>query len=496
MILVRDCLGPDDGDLHTLGAVEPGSGSTIMSYSGACGENNIQTYDDPWFNSHALVIMQDYLESDPVARCETAELMASPRPVMQTAGTCTVPKGNFVQLAGSIANPNDLDSEVFIAWDRVDSGYEDFTNTSVARFAPREPTTRSMARFLPNMYILSYAPDQLEEIAPRDGGGDQQMTFRFIGRTSYDPSATETQTFSADLAATFGYKDLTLIFKDDIQPLKFTNYPSTLKELDSVEIGWTGGSILDMIEIRVAVNTLTRVSSPDYDHAVEDLEFVSMGIFSNTGSAQVQVPRLTNPGGLLLNLMIASGTSECYFFDLVPGLQYAQVENGPRRPPTGFPSPAQSASPSAAPVTIEDSCTENQEHVCGYEMTTNNGVVPAYFSACLFDAKRQKYKSTCLARDDILALESTGWLNEKKRLDSCGCCASDAASHDFCGEPLLACPVEIYGGCTLKRGDTGVGVDVCFTDKRGKLKKKCMSPFKSFEGKEVLVGCGPSCNPP
>lgn len=199
--------------------MEPGSGSSILSYSGVCdSENNLQYITDPYFNSKVLVTMRAFVEWRVGLGCgETVDLTDAVQPVMSTMDQCTVPKGNYVQLGGSIENEGDISGSVFTSWDRIDAGYEDFTDTSVARFAPREPSTRSKLRFLPNMYILSYDPVQLEEIAPLDGGGDQQMEFRFIGRTAYHRTQ-EITTFDAALAGTFGYYDLILDFDDSLQP--------------------------------------------------------------------------------------------------------------------------------------------------------------------------------------------------------------------------------------------------------------------------------------
>ncbi|MEM7475041.1 MAG: cadherin domain-containing protein [Planctomycetota bacterium] len=45
------------------GAVEPGSGSTILSYAGFCGDQNIQNFRDPYFNVHSFEIMRDHMEN-------------------------------------------------------------------------------------------------------------------------------------------------------------------------------------------------------------------------------------------------------------------------------------------------------------------------------------------------------------------------------------------------------------------------------------------------
>jgi hypothetical protein len=201
-----------------------------------------------------------------------------------------------------------------------------------------------------------------------------------------------------------------------------------------------GGSALDIIEILVAVNTLTQVSAPNFDNVVEDLEFVSMGTFSNTGSAQVQVPLLVNPQDLPLNLMIRSGMPECYFLDLVPGIKYEDRAEGPTFSPSVLPSLAPSSPPFLAP---------------GSESSDPPSALPT-------------------SAPSQLPSGSPSNVEEKEK---------------------LVCPIESYGGCALKGRENGTGVEVCFINKRGRLKKARMDPFAPLKGDKVLVGCGSNCSP-
>jgi hypothetical protein len=187
----RNC-GVFDSNLSNQRAVEPGGGTSIMSYAGICGTNNLQSNSDPFLNSKQLVTMRTFIEE---AQCGesfdiiNADGVAAVKPIMDTFATCTVPKGNYVHLGGRVQNKNLMTKDVFFAWDRVDPGAEDYLDEDVPRFAPREPTTRSSSRFLPSMYILSFGFSTLEEIAPRATvSSDDVMTFRFVGRTTCNDS--------------------------------------------------------------------------------------------------------------------------------------------------------------------------------------------------------------------------------------------------------------------------------------------------------------------
>eukprot|EP00934_Nitzschia_sp_Nitz4_P001877 Nitzschia sp. Nitz4//scaffold71_size96697//29386//32241//NITZ4_004690-RA/size96697-processed-gene-0.108-mRNA-1//1//CDS//3329557232//1877//frame0 len=347
----RDCRGPGYSSQTNSTAVEPGSGSSILSYAGRCGSynNNIQIVRDPYYNSHVLVTMRQFVEDRASAySCGTSVPMTGVvQPMMSTQATCTVPRGNYVQLGGSIQNAASITGDTFIAWDRVDPGYEDYADLNVARFAPLTPSPRSLLRFLPNMYVLSFNPTQQVEIEPKDGYGDQTMTFRFIGRTKYHDTDTYSS-FDIANAGTFGYTDMDLTYDDDLTPLSWSSPPATLTGNDVVTFTWSGGTGAN-VELLVALNTMTEVASPDFDEVVEDLDFVSMGVFPNTGSASATVPQMTNPSNLPMNLMIRSGSSECYFFDLAADIAYTPGVVGPTGMPSAMPSLSPSTDPSSQP---------------------------------------------------------------------------------------------------------------------------------------------------
>lgn len=276
----------------------------------------------PYFNSNNLVQMRNFIEDE--ATCGMSFPMTGVvKPVLETKSTCQVPKGNFVQLNGRVANKDSIPNALFYAWDRVDPGSAKFTDDNVPRFVPRYPTTGSTARFLPNLYLASFGiGGQLEEIPPSaDVPGDDSMTFRFVARSRF--SKTETVgDFDASLAGTFGYRDLQLTYKSGETPLKFVS-TGTFTVGQTAEVSWTGGTgLTSQVELLLAVNTMQKKPSYSYDNDVHDLDWISLGVFPNNGATAITVPPLDNPNGRDVSLMIrsidsADGSSlDCYFFDL------------------------------------------------------------------------------------------------------------------------------------------------------------------------------------
>eukprot|EP00514_Thraustochytrium_sp_LLF1b_P011587 CAMPEP_0184550760 /NCGR_PEP_ID=MMETSP0199_2-20130426/21969_1 /TAXON_ID=1112570 /ORGANISM="Thraustochytrium sp., Strain LLF1b" /LENGTH=802 /DNA_ID=CAMNT_0026945733 /DNA_START=46 /DNA_END=2451 /DNA_ORIENTATION=+ len=355
----RDCNGPSDGNLMNEGAVEPGGGTTIMGYAGICGGNNVQANSDPNFNGINLEAMRGLIDSRVAGGCGEVFDVAGSRPVMETnAGTCVVPKGNYVQLAGRVANlPAD---SVKYAWDRVDLGYEDYTNTNVARFRPWGPGS-SPARFLPNMYYLTFGlGSQLGELPPKDSvSGDKTMTFRFIGRTKYERDA-EQSSFDPNSIGAFGFVDTNVRYDSSEAPLTITSSLSSLTVGASQQISWTGGSLASTVEIMIAVNTMTEVNDFRYEDDVKDLDWVSVAVVQNTGSATVTIPQVANSANQEVNLMIRStGNEDCYFFDLVPRLSFVggttgtapPTEEGTTAPPAVVPT-LPPVTPTPAPTSV------------------------------------------------------------------------------------------------------------------------------------------------
>ena len=164
-------VGHQLGALHTFSHStepfnvnsEPGSGSTIMSYAGIVGGQNMQRHSDPYFHYHSIQNIQNYLANQ---ACQVATLSSNQIPTVTAGEDKAIPKGTAYHLT---ATANDADGDALTyCWEQLDSG-----RVLASDFGPNQLTgsmNRSLLRYLfPQRNIpnsISVLNDQLTEINP------------------------------------------------------------------------------------------------------------------------------------------------------------------------------------------------------------------------------------------------------------------------------------------------------------------------------------------
>eukprot|EP00977_Amphora_coffeiformis_P027268 scaffold34597_cov177-Amphora_coffeaeformis.AAC.36 len=287
-------------------AYEPGSGVTIMSYTGICGANgDVQQDSDPYFHSTSLLQMRAFVERQVnFAGCPNETIAISiAKPTLQVevpdqngTPTCTVPVGNFVQLTGQVLNPDNT-ATYYYTWERFDS--QENTNYQVRanpRFMTQTPRADQPIRYLPNLYLATYPnvlASQLEEIFPES---PVTMDFRFTARSQYSFSGGLDPTdFLGSTAGTFGYTDIALDYVSTIDRLTITIPPTTVTSNTDVTLTWTGGNPSANVEILIARNTMVGENNEyEYDTDVDFLDFILIAEVANDGQETVTIPDFEN----------------------------------------------------------------------------------------------------------------------------------------------------------------------------------------------------------
>jgi len=146
--------------------MEPGSGTTIMSYAGITGEDDVAGFSDPYFHYISILQMANYLQGN---SCATELTLANNPPEIQTLTDYNIPKGTAFVLTG---DATDLDSGDVLTytWEQADSGIVTANtfgpeNVSGANFRSLPPTI-SPQRYFPKLSRV--ASGNLTQINPTE----------------------------------------------------------------------------------------------------------------------------------------------------------------------------------------------------------------------------------------------------------------------------------------------------------------------------------------
>ena len=101
-------------------AVEPGSGSTIMSYAGICAPNNVQDSADPQFHIASINQIRSYTRSGDGSSCGVLSSSTNQNPSVVVSEDKVVPARTPLML---VAKGSDTDNDVLTySWEQSDTG--------------------------------------------------------------------------------------------------------------------------------------------------------------------------------------------------------------------------------------------------------------------------------------------------------------------------------------------------------------------------------------
>ena len=143
-----------NGNEGTNVQVEPGSGSTIMSYAGITGATDVQANVHPNFHAVSIEQVTNYVKS---TSCQTNTNTGNAVPSVNAGANYTIPKGTPFILEGSAtdANPGDVLS---YSWEQMDENnasttYPSTTATTGVAFRAYEPTSDNY-RYFPRLQTI------------------------------------------------------------------------------------------------------------------------------------------------------------------------------------------------------------------------------------------------------------------------------------------------------------------------------------------------------
>ncbi|MGY8687324.1 MAG: M12 family metallo-peptidase, partial [Verrucomicrobiales bacterium] len=115
-----NALGSCIGNRSGGNAYEPASGSTIMSYAGICGADNLQNDSDLYFHTKSLEQMETYIASNAFAAPNQSTNTGNTIPTVNAGLDYTIPANTPFDLTAS-ATDADGDSITY-AWEQIDLG--------------------------------------------------------------------------------------------------------------------------------------------------------------------------------------------------------------------------------------------------------------------------------------------------------------------------------------------------------------------------------------
>ncbi len=141
-------------------AVEPGSGSTVMAYTGICPPN-VQSNSDAYFHAVSLAQMFSFVQTG--GACATITTTGNIPPVIAPLSNYTIPKGTAFILKGNGTDANG--DALTYTWEQTNPGAS--TSTATAATTASVPNFRSVAPSAsPNRYMPALSSVLAGNLAP------------------------------------------------------------------------------------------------------------------------------------------------------------------------------------------------------------------------------------------------------------------------------------------------------------------------------------------
>ena len=142
------------GNEGTNVQVEPGSGTTIMSYAGITGSTDVEPNVTPNFHAVSIEQVTDYIKT---TSCQTNTNTGNSVPVVNAGPNYTIPRGTPFILEGS-ASDADAGDVLSYVWEQIDENnasttLPSTTATSGVAFRCYEPTTNP-DRYFPRLETI------------------------------------------------------------------------------------------------------------------------------------------------------------------------------------------------------------------------------------------------------------------------------------------------------------------------------------------------------
>lgn len=190
----------DDSQYAYESACEPGSGNSIMSYHGACGNNNVEGTKYLFYHACTMAQINQFVQVDGGATCGEWVSTANTAPEVSTQypALLTIPVNTPFELQGQAV---DVDGdEMVYTWEEIDLGPsrplgEPSGNSPLFRYYPPAAST---ARAFPRIQTVVSNTTLRAEVLP---SYNRDLKFVFVARDNMNGVAWDTVTMRSTTSA-------------------------------------------------------------------------------------------------------------------------------------------------------------------------------------------------------------------------------------------------------------------------------------------------------
>ncbi|MET0029429.1 MAG: reprolysin-like metallopeptidase [Candidatus Thiodiazotropha sp.] len=294
-------------------AMEPGSGSTIMSYAGICGEEDLQAHSDATFHAVSIQEMHEFITIGNGHRCGALVSTGNTAPVVDAGamgddGTYSLPIGTPFRLTGQA---QDAEGDTLsYQWDEMDAGGASGATDAqtIGTDIPGQPNPLFRS-FLPKSSPERYVPRLSTLLSGQFGIGEtlpeteRELNFRLTVR---------------DGASGVGDDDLRIQVDPSLGVFAVIggslNNGGSFSAGSTQSIRWSvSGTDRDCGQLKISLLSLNDPDAPTRycDMGDEGLAVLDLGDFPNIGMATVTLPDTAMQNGRVM-LACTSGL----FFNL------------------------------------------------------------------------------------------------------------------------------------------------------------------------------------
>lgn len=246
----------DDGNCAGLNrndptAVEPGSGSSLMTYAGLCGNQNVQSSVDPYFHVISIEEIREYIVNGSGSSCpvESNLIFNANAPVVDAGEDFLIPVGTAYRLEGT---GTDADGDqLSFSWEQVDNEITvvppSGTSTSGALYRSVKPSMDPV-RYLPKLSTLSTGQiSSTWEVTPLV---EREMNFVFSARDNHiEAGQVSTDDLKVSVTAAAGPF---LVTSQNTEGLIWTQ--NTLETI-TWDVAGTDGNGLNVAQVNILLST-------------------------------------------------------------------------------------------------------------------------------------------------------------------------------------------------------------------------------------------------